>query len=54
MSDIPFYRTQLGHRFYDQVSTLVGKVDRFLSALERIANALEARTKEPERDLPSG
>ena len=54
MSDIPFHTTIMGHRYYDQVSTLVGKVDRFLSTLERIASALEALAKARERDLPSG
>ena len=53
MSDIPFYRTIMGSRFFEQVSRAAGEMGRFLSALERIATALEALAKARERDLPS-
>lgn len=51
--EVPFYRTRMGHRFFDQVSDLAGKADRLLAALERIASALEMLAERTARDLPS-
>lgn len=54
MSDIPFYRTQMGHRFYEHtVPELTRNLARVADALERLLAALEreARAKaEPEAE----
>lgn len=47
MSDVPFHRTPIGHRFYDvTVPALVREVGRHNDNLERFCAVLEG---EPER-----
>lgn len=42
MSDIPFYRTQMGHRFYDHtVPELARNLARIADLLERLVVVLE-------------
>lgn len=42
MSDVPFYRTQMGHRFYDHtVPELARNLARIADLLERLVVALE-------------
>lgn len=47
MSDIPFYRTQMGHRFYEHT------VPEFARNLARVADALERLLAVLERDSKS-
>jgi hypothetical protein len=42
MSDVPFYRTQMGHRFYDHtVPELARNLARIADLLERLVVVLE-------------
>jgi hypothetical protein len=42
MSDVPFYRTQMGHRFYDHtVPELTRNLARIADLLERLVVVLE-------------
>lgn len=42
MSEVPFYRTQMGHRFYEHtVPELARNVGRVADLLERLVVALE-------------
>jgi len=42
MSDVPFYRTQMGHRFYEAtVPSLVHELARLNENLERLLEAVE-------------
>ena len=42
MSDVPFYRTHMGHRFYEHtVPELARNVGRVADLLERLVVALE-------------
>ncbi len=51
--DIPFYRTQMGHRFYEatmptlarELARLNDNLERLLAALERKPDAAAAPTK---------
>jgi hypothetical protein len=48
MSDVPFYRTQMGHRFYEHtVPELARNLGRVADLLERLVVALE-RTRAAE------
>jgi hypothetical protein len=50
MSDIPFYRTQMGHRFYEAtVPSLVRELARLNDNLERLLAIVEpdAKVEEP-------
>lgn len=43
MSDIPFYRTQMGHRFYGHsVPELIAAVQQLAAAVDRLATAAPA------------
>ena len=43
MSEIPFFRTQMGHRFYESTApSLVGELARLNQNLERLLTAVEA------------
>lgn len=49
MSEVPFYRTQMGHRFYEHtVPELTRNVGRVADLLERLVVVLE-RQAPPER-----
>ena len=56
--DIPFYRTQMGHRFYDAtMPTLVRELARLNSNLERLLVSFERRLAaetpaEPKTEAP--
>ena len=48
MSDIPFYRTQMGHRFYDHtVPELARNLARIADLLERLVVVLEQPASAP-------
>jgi hypothetical protein len=50
MSDIPFYRTQIGHRFYEAtVPSLVRELARLNDNLERLLAVVE---REPTSEGP--
>jgi hypothetical protein len=57
MSDVPFHRTQMGHRFYDhtvpELARNVGRVadllERLIVVLERGSEARAVDAKEPPR-----
>jgi hypothetical protein len=52
MSDIPFYRTQMGHRFYEStVPSLVHELARLNENLERLLQVVERDA--PRSDPPS-
>jgi hypothetical protein len=49
MSDIPFYNTIMGRRFYERdVPALVEQLRALNANLDRIAKALERRAETPE------
>lgn len=46
MSDIPFYRTQMGHRFYEATAPSIAReLARLNDNLERLLAAVERDTK---------
>ncbi len=48
MSDIPFYKTVMGHRFFERdVPALLKQLDKLVGNLERIALALEKLVTPP-------
>ena len=50
MSDIPFYRTQMGHRFYEATApSLVRELARLNDNLERLAALVAHDTKADEQ-----
>ncbi len=50
MSDVPFYRTQMGHRFYETtVPSLVHEFSRLNDNLEHLLKELERRAQAEER-----
>ncbi len=52
MSDIPFFRTQMGHRFYEHtMPELVRQLTRLNEILERQS---EERTAQPPPAAPEG
>jgi hypothetical protein len=56
MSDVPFYRTQMGHRFYEStVPSLVRELARLSDNLERLLKIVEhdarAQGQRPEPDV---
>ncbi|MDY0068195.1 MAG: hypothetical protein RBS02_17670 [Steroidobacteraceae bacterium] len=57
MSDIPFYRTQMGHRFYEStVPSLVHELARLNDNLERLLELVEREAPQAEatsRPAPS-
>ncbi len=49
MSEVPFYLTRMGARFYEHtVPELVRQITRLADALERLADAEPERADEPE------
>lgn len=51
MSDVPFYRTQMGHRFYEATApALVRELARLNDNLERLLALVE---REPAREVPN-
>jgi len=53
VTDIPFYRTQMGHRFYDAtVPALVRELARLNDNLERLLAVVE-RDEKPEGKKPN-
>jgi len=53
MSDIPFYRTQMGHRFYEStVPSLVHELARLNENLERLLQVVDREA--PRSEPPSG
>ena len=53
MSDVPFYRTQMGHRFFQAtVPGLVRELARLNDNLERLAKVLERDPRAPEPPPP--
>jgi hypothetical protein len=51
MSDVPFFRTVMGNRFFSaQVPSALAVAERIANALERIAAALEAQQAAERRD----
>ncbi len=45
MSEIPFFKTVMGHRFFEgDVPALLRQLEKLTANLERIANALEVLT----------
>jgi hypothetical protein len=56
MSDVPFYRTQMGHRFYESTApSLVRELARLNDNLERLQKIVEhdarAEERSPEPDV---
>jgi hypothetical protein len=56
MSDVPFYRTQMGHRFYESTApSLVRELARLNDNLERLLKIVEhdarAEGQRPEPDV---
>jgi hypothetical protein len=56
MSDVPFYRTQMGHRFYESTApSLVRELARLNDNLERLLKIVEhdarAEGQQPEPDV---
>lgn len=55
MSDTPFYRTQMGHRFYEATApSLVRELARLNDNLERLLAAVERDTKADEEPPTDG
>lgn len=57
MSDVPFYRTQMGHRFYESTApSLVRELARLNDNLERLVELVERHERpveaEPSIDSP--
>ncbi len=53
MSDVPFYRTQMGHRFYEATApSLVRELARLNDNLERLV-ALVARATKVDEQPPT-
>ena len=53
MSDIPFFRTQMGHRFYESTApSLVRELARLNQNLERLLTAVEAPSGEKAAEQP--
>jgi hypothetical protein len=53
MSDVPFYRTQMGHRFYEATApSLVRELARLNDNLERLV-ALAARVTKADEQPPT-
>lgn len=57
MSDVPFYRTQMGHRFYESTApSLVRELARLNDNLERLVELVERKERpveaEPSIDSP--
>ena len=53
MSDTPFYRTQMGHRFYDHtVPELTRNLARIADALERLLVVLERDARQDTKPEP--
>ena len=54
MSDVPFYRTVMGQRFYDHtIPELVRQLTRLNALLERLLKTMgpdSARNEDPERE----
>ena len=49
MSDVPFYRTQMGHRFYESTApSLVRELARLNDNLERLLELVERETPQVE------
>ena len=46
MSDIPFYQTRMGHRFYEHTAP------QLVRQLTRLNDLLELLVREPERSVP--
>lgn len=53
MNDIPFYRTQMGHRFYDTTApSLVRELARLNENIERLLAHIEREAKAPPAMAP--
>jgi hypothetical protein len=53
MSDVPFYRTQMGHRYYEHtLPELVRQLARVGDLLERIATARGVADAPPREKMP--
>ncbi|MBI5531786.1 MAG: hypothetical protein HY898_03665 [Deltaproteobacteria bacterium] len=54
MSDVPFYRTQMGHRFYESTApSLVRELARLNDNLERLLKTVEHESRaEGQRSEP--
>ena len=53
MNDIPFYRTQMGHRFYDTTApSLVRELARLNENIERLIAHIEREAKAPPAMAP--
>ena len=53
MSDVPFYRTQMGHRFFEAtVPGVVRELARLNDNLERLSRVLERDPRSPEPPPP--
>ena len=53
MSDVPFYRTQMGHRFYESTApSLVRELARLNDNLERLVELEERDARPVEAEPP--